>query len=460
MGVTTVLVIDFFPDANLAERLMNILQSSLRSATIVLNEVFSEKCDPRDFAVLLSQHDPALCFIILSTKTVLENRALLSTLVAREGKTIVVLVDDPEKEVIIQLLKLGFSDFLMPPLREIEILPHIWRMTEPRTGETTNDPSILDVGLPRLVGRSASFLKEIKKIPVSAKCDASVLITGETGTGKELCARAIHGLSSRALNPFVPVNCGAIPIELVENELFGHESGAFTGAAGARDGILHEANGGTIFLDEIDCLPLVAQVKLLRFLQDKEYRPLGSKKIVKADVRIISASNTNLESAVKDGVVRLDLYYRLNAIPLALPPLRERREDIPLLAKHFAVQYAIENQKKVPLFSPEALGRLMLYDWPGNVRQLEHIIQLAILFCENYVIQAEDIILPNTKSTADGDSFQQAKAKVIAQFESSYIQALLHVYQGNITRAAKAAKKNRRAFWELMRKHQIDAHST
>jgi DNA-binding NtrC family response regulator len=289
-----------------------------------------------------------------------------------------------------------------------------------------------------------------------AKCDANVLIAGETGTGKELYARAIHYGSSREGRPFTPVNCGAIPTELVENELFGHERGAYTSAATFQAGLIEEANGGTLFLDEIDCLPVFAQVKLLRFLQEKEYRPLGSAKIRRADVRIIAASNLNLEDAVAQGRVRQDLYYRLNIISLILPPLRERREDIPLLARHFLARYAVELDKEVDDFSQEAMQLLMVHHWPGNVRELEHVIERALVLCEGSVLEASDMVISPAGKTGAQQSLQEAKAREIARFERDYIHGLLSACKGNITRAAQVAKKNRRAFWQLIQKHHID----
>jgi DNA-binding NtrC family response regulator len=288
-----------------------------------------------------------------------------------------------------------------------------------------------------------------------AKCDANVLIAGETGTGKELYARAIHYGSSRVGRPFMPINCGAIPAELVENELFGHERGAYTSAATLQAGLIEEANGGTLFLDEIDCLPVFAQVKLLRFLQEKEYRPLGSTKIRRADVRIIAASNLNMEEAVANGKVRQDLYYRLNIISLILPPLRERREDIPLLARHFLGRYSAELDKEVNDFTEEAMQLLMVHHWPGNVRELEHVIERAIVLCEGPVLEARDLVI-SPAGNGGQQSLQEAKAKEIARFERDYIQGLLSACKGNITHAAQVAKKNRRAFWQLIQKHQID----
>jgi DNA-binding NtrC family response regulator len=311
------------------------------------------------------------------------------------------------------------------------------------------------LGLRQLIGESPVFLAAKEKIALVAPYNVNVLILGETGTGKELFARAIHYLSPRARQPFVPVNCGAIPLDLVENELFGHDRGAFTGALTTVHGLIYEASGGTIFLDETDCLPSQAQVKLLRFLQEKEYRPLGSAKTCHADVRVIAAANTDVAAAVKDGKFRQDLYHRLNIIPLILPRLSDRREDIPLLARHFLAKYTEEFQKPATDFSPEALRRLLLYEWPGNVRELEHVVERAVVLSQHPVIEAADLLLDFVKPTASRLSFRQAKTAAVTQFEQMYIRELLAVYHGNITKAAQAAEKNRRAFWQLIRKHRI-----
>jgi DNA-binding NtrC family response regulator len=286
-----------------------------------------------------------------------------------------------------------------------------------------------------------------------------VLISGETGTGKELCARAIHYLSPRTFKPFVPVNCGAMPVELVENELFGHKRGAFTSAATSEHGLIHEADGGTLFLDEIDLLPALAQVKLLRFLQDKEYRPLGSNKTYTADIRLIAATNIDPEEASRQGIIRQDLFYRLNIISLVLPPLRERKEDIMLLANHYLSIYAKKFQRPIEGFTAEAKQRMLMYDWPGNVRELEHAVERAVVLTDNALIQGAEIILSRRKVQSQLESFSVAKTKSIAQFERRYIHDLLLAYGGNVTHAAAAASKNRRALWVLIRKHHIDMQS-
>ena len=370
---------------------------------------------------------------------------------------IIVVLESCEPEQVVELLEHGAADFITSPLRASEVLPRALKAIKtPENNSRNRGVNGSQFGFKKVIGKSPVFLDQLRRIPMIAKCDANVLIAGETGTGKELYARAIHYGSSREGRPFMPVNCGAIPAELVENELFGHERGAFTSAATLQTGLIEEANGGTLFLDEIDCLPVFAQVKLLRFLQEKEYRPLGSTKIRRADVRIIAASNLNLEEAVANGRVRQDLYYRLNIISLILPPLRERREDISLLARHFLERYASELDKEVFDFSDEAIQMLMVHNWPGNVRELEHVIERAVVLCEGTVLQPHDLVISPAVGTDAEQSLQEAKAKVIARFERDYIQGLLSACKGNITRAAQVAKKNRRAFWQLIQKHQID----
>ena len=316
------------------------------------------------------------------------------------------------------------------------------------------------LGLKELLGKSPIFLSEINKIPVVAKSDISVLISGETGTGKEMVARVIHYQSPRATRPFVPLNCGAIPIELLENELFGHEHGAFTGAGGSRIGLIQEADKGTLFLDEVDSLPALAQVKLLRFLQDKEYRPLGSTKTRKGDVRIIAASNANLEQAVANGTLRRDLYYRLNVVPIVLPPLRKRAgegvNDILLLARHFLAEQAARLHSPASSFSPEAERKLMIYSWPGNVRELEHVVERVVVLSTQPVIHEEQIVFPEESEQPVRLPFREAKAHAVAAFETKYIQDLLLIYKGNISRAAEAARKERRTFFQLLKKHHIN----
>jgi two-component system response regulator GlrR len=410
---------------------------------------------------LISRSNPAIVFLFESASSKEQMKELLE-LIRKDFPAIpvVVLVEaatDPNE--MLAWLRLGAADFLTVPLTAIDVLPRVWRLLESTDVKAPLQTHLAEQQVSELVGENQKFLKEIEKIPSIAKCEASVLISGETGTGKELCARAIHYLSARSRQAFIPINCGAIPADLVENELFGHESGAYTGAKTSRPGLIQEAQGGTLFLDEIDCLPLIAQVKLLRFLQEKEFRSLGSTKICKANVRIIAATNSDCEEAVLSGKLRRDLFYRLNVIPLNLPSLRERGEDVLLLARHFLVKHGAELNKQITGFSPNALRKLYFYEWPGNVRELEHIIMRAVVLSDNKIISADDITLLDHKDPWLSESFQEAKHRVVEDFESAYIRSLLLRCSGNISEAARMARKNRRAFWELIRKHHISVKS-
>jgi DNA-binding NtrC family response regulator len=379
---------------------------------------------------------------------------------ARQGSPIVAVVSGAEPALVTEMIAQGANDFIIPPLRPADVLPRVWRLI----GQQEKDDSDVEelkqkLGLTRLVGESPLFIAELKKISAIAQCHASVLITGETGTGKEVYARAVHQLSPRAGSPFLVVNCGAIPVELIENELFGHQAGAYTSALSAATGLVREAEGGTLFLDEINSLPLPAQSKLLRLLQDREYVPLGSAKVCKADIRVIAATNTNLEEAVRTGQFRKDLFYRLNVIPVTLPSLRDRAADVRRLARHFLSKFSSQLGKGPKELSPAAMQTLVAYDWPGNVRELENIIERAVVLSSAATIESVDIQLPQPVHACNGDSFRALKAKVVAQFERQYIEDALAQY-GSIGKAARAAGKNRRAFWELMRKHDIRPTAT
>jgi DNA-binding NtrC family response regulator len=312
-----------------------------------------------------------------------------------------------------------------------------------------------------LIGYSKPFLRVIQQGMRVAHTDVTLVVMGETGTGKELVARAVHYCSTRQGGPFVPVNCGALPDHLVENELFGHMKGAYTDASSPEKGLIAEAEGGTLFLDEVDSLSKSAQVKLLRFLQDREYRPLGSARSQSANVRVLAATNADLWHLVQSKQFREDLYYRINVLALRLPPLRERIEDIAPLALHFLHRYATQYRREAQQFSAEALNKLRAYGWPGNVRELETVIQRSLLLTSASIIQADDIELPVPYAcTGSGDaSFREAKLRVVEQFERAYLISLLSAHKGNITQAAKQAGKERRTFARLLQKHQLGGNT-
>jgi two-component system response regulator GlrR len=367
---------------------------------------------------------------------------------------------DLDAASIASILAQGVSDFTALPFDCEECVARIHLMSSRAAQLRTADiRKVLSPATREIVGMSPMFMRQLSLLPTIAGCNAGVLILGETGTGKEVFAEAIHYLSSRASKPWVAVNCGGIPTELFESELFGHVKGAFTNALQARAGLVREAEGGTLFLDEVDSLPYGSQGKLLRFLQDKTYRPVGSSQQAVADVRVIAASNEDLPRLVSERRFRQDLFFRLNALSLTLPALRERREDVPALARHFVAR-ACESARRAPLtISPELLLQWMTHDWPGNVRELRHAVERAVLFTSADAAcirpAAESSRLPQ-KGSLDS-SFRSAKARVVNHFERNYLEMLLQSCDGNITRAAEVARKNRRAFFELLRKHRIQA---
>ena len=457
MHTETVLLLEFETGGQLGTTLRQILDSCPDPEfTVAYHTCRSVDVIDNELSEIIVSRKPLLILLVLPRVPLKSLNTLFRMLEpAASGARIVVVVES-DQEDLIELVRPNVVDFIIAPLRDAEVLLRVRRLLNQTNQEQRTRQALKEkLGLQQLLGQNPIFASEIGKIPSVARSDASVLISGETGTGKEMVARAIHHLSPRADKPFIPINCGAIPIELLENELFGHDRGAFTGATGPRDGLIREAEEGTLFLDEVNCMPSFAQVKLLRFLQSKEYRRLGSTKSLNGNVRIIAASNADLEAEIAAGTMRRDLYYRLNVVPIVLPPLRARGNDIVLLARHFLAQYAAKLNSPAVDFSPEAERKLLLYSWPGNVRELEHVIERVLILCTEKTIQAEHIVLPSETSSSPL-SFQEMKANVISQFETTYIQSLLTVYKGNITKAAQAAQKERRTFWELVRKHNID----
>ncbi len=312
-----------------------------------------------------------------------------------------------------------------------------------------------------VLGQSAAHHRLLQLAASAASTDAEVLILGPSGVGKELYARLIHESSPRAPGAFVPVNCGALPPELFENELFGHAHGAYTGAATRSQGLVHEAHRGTLFLDEVDALHVANQVKLLRLIQQKEYRPLGEARLRKVDIRIIAATNAELLPAVQEGRFRSDLFFRLRVLPLEVPPLKDRREDIPLLLEHFLERYSAEYGKQKVRFSARAHARLLSYEWPGNVRELENCVRFLLCTYPGAEVDADCLPLlqgfsqePESAQVSQ-ERFQAAKKKVVNTFERSYLEEMLDAHGGNIAAAARASGKHRRAFYELMRRHGL-----
>ena len=305
-----------------------------------------------------------------------------------------------------------------------------------------------------IVTRSPLMLRLLEQARLVAQSDVSVLINGQSGTGKEIFAQAIHNASPRNSKPFIAINCGALPEQLLESELFGHARGAFTGAVSNREGLFQAAEGGTLFLDEIGDMPAPLQVKLLRVLQERKVRPLGSNRDIDINVRIISATHRDLPKAMARGEFREDLYYRLNVVSLKIPALAERTEDIPLLANHLLRQAAERHKPFVRAFSTDAMKRLMTASWPGNVRQLVNVIEQCVALTSSPVIsdalveqalEGENTALP---------TFVEARN----QFELNYLRKLLQITKGNVTHAARMAGRNRTEFYKLLSRHELDAN--
>jgi transcriptional regulator with GAF, ATPase, and Fis domain len=316
-----------------------------------------------------------------------------------------------------------------------------------------------------LVGQSPCFLQAVRHVPSAAKSDVTLLVSGETGTGKELVARAVHYLSPRAGRPFVDLNCGALPDSLLEDELFGHDPGAFTDARGPRRGLIEQAEGGTLFLDEVDGLTSRGQVVLLRVLQDKTFRRLGSSQQNRADVRFIAATNAALEELVRARAFRSDLYYRLAVLLVQLPALRQRPEDILLLASHFLEKHRVPD-RPVPRLSDDARVALLSYVWPGNVRELENAIVRAIQLGGSDEIGPAQLGIPTivpaqaepaaAPPLSYASSLAARKRQLIASFERDYLTQLMREHAGNVTRAARTAGKDRRDLGKLLKKHHLD----
>jgi two-component system response regulator GlrR len=368
---------------------------------------------------------------------------------------VVLIASGPEG--IALATRCGASDVVTRPLSGAELA---FRVGRTPAGDSRGDkrrPRKSDV----IIG-SGSWIKELyDRIAMVAATDVTVAIFGESGTGKELVARTIHNSSQRNDAPFVVVNCAAIPETLLEDELFGHVRGAFTDATRDREGLLAAAHTGTLFLDEIGELPIPLQAKLLRVLQSQEFRRIGDDQDRRVDVRIITATNRDLDQLVARGSFRQDLYYRINVFPMHMPPLRERPDDIALLVHHFVQKYRARLGKNVDGVSPGALARLAAYDFPGNVRELENKIHQAMVLTAGSTIEEDHIALPPAASatTVRVDvtrSFRDLKQETIDTFERSYLTELLRMHRGNLAQAARAAGMDRKNLWALVERHGLD----
>jgi two-component system, NtrC family, response regulator HydG len=381
-------------------------------------------------------------------------------------------------ETALQAVKGGAYDYLTKPFEDVEQVARSVAKAAERKALWDRNRQLENQlrereGLPPdgLVGASPPVREVQRMIDAVAYSATTVLITGESGTGKELVARALHGRSPRKSQPFVALNCGALTETLLESELFGHIKGAFTGAQRDQKGLFDAADGGTIFLDEIGDIPLSTQVRLLRVLQEGEIKRVGSADSVKVDVRVLAATHRDLPKLVKSGRFREDLFYRLNVINIPLPPLRERAEDVPLLAHHFLRRYADRLGKRVKTLTPEALELLCGYRWPGNVRELENAVERAVVLCRGDAVTPADLppavtgrTAPLVREVPSGgeeqhwltQSYATAKEQALRRFEKSYVEALMKACDNNISAAARKAGMDRSNFKRVLRKYRTD----
>jgi two-component system response regulator GlrR len=346
----------------------------------------------------------------------------------------------------------GVFGFLTKPFEASELLALLARAVALQPAPPAAAAAPTDAWRADILTASPRMLALLSEAALVARSQASVLIRGESGTGKELLARAIHRASPRQHGPFVAINCAAIPETLLESELFGHARGAFTGAAQAQTGLFQQAHGGTLFLDEIGDMPLPLQVKLLRVLQERQVRPLGAAQAIDVDVRIVSATHRDLDAAVAAGQFREDLYYRLNVVALHLPPLRQRREDIALLAQHALQALAPRLHRRVTGFTADALDLLQQQDWPGNVRQLMNVVEQCCALSTTSRIPASSVARALRVKPSTLPPLAQARE----QFERDYLAQLLKLCQGNVAQAARLAGRNRTEFYRLLGKHHLD----
>jgi len=446
MAIGNILVVD--DDPNLLELLRIRLESGNYRATTALREEDALKSAQEqvfDLAIVdlkLSQGDG----IVLMQALHLINPQM----------PVIILTAHGSIETAVEAMRKGAYSYLTKPFEPQDLFLQLERALENRrlSSEVSRLKNLLKekYDFDNIVAKSGKMHKVLEMVARIAQTDSTVYIHGESGTGKELIAKAIHLAGARKNNPFIALNCAALPETLLESELFGHEKGAFTGAIRSTKGLFTQAHDGSLFLDEIGDMPPSLQAKLLRVLQERQFYPLGSERPVEVDVRVIVATQKDLEEAVKKGEFREDLFYRIHVIPIRLPPLRERKEDIPPLVEYFLKKFNRLMKKEVEGLTAAAMQRLMLHDWPGNVRELENTIEYAVAMTQQSWIQ-EDWIL-QTRTLQAPEPLKSLKESKEA-FEKTYLVNLLQISEGNISRAAKLAGKYRADFYDLLKKHGL-----
>jgi DNA-binding NtrC family response regulator len=376
-------------------------------------------------------------------------------------------------ETAVEAMKLGAFDYIPKPFTPDEVSIVVKKAIEKKSLLSENIYLRQELqekyGFHNMVGKSKKMQEIYRIIAKVATTDSTVLIYGQSGTGKELIARAIHFNSPRREKQFVPVDCAVLSENLLESELFGHVRGSFTGAITTKPGLFEVADGGTVFLDEVGNISLAIQAKLLRVLQEREFTPVGGTKVKKVDIRLIAATNKDLEKMIKEETFREDLYYRLNIVPITLPALKERQDDIPILAVHFLKKYAEEIGKTIKGFTPEAMERLMRYPWPGNVRELENVIERTVVMIEEEMVQVEHLILPGQQekdvlenhipmtSEELKELKKQMRERAVEEIERAFVLNALERNHWNVTRAAEEVGMLRPNFQALMRKYNLRA---
>ena len=460
MAAGKILVVD--DDTNLIELVKMRLESAGYDVTAAVQE------DDAINAVKAQSFDLCLLDLMLSQR---DGLSLMEEVHAiAPDVPAIILTAHGSIESAVEAMRKGAYSYLTKPFEPQDLLLQIDRALEHRrlSSEINRLKGLLEekYDFANMIARSAKMRSVLDIVTRIAKLDSTVYLHGESGTGKELIAKATHLASDRREKSFVALNCAALPETLLESELFGHEKGSFTGAVRSTRGLFTQAHGGTLFLDEIGDMPLATQSKLLRALQERQFYPVGSDIPVDVDVRVIVATNKDLEEQVKKGRFRDDLFYRIHVIPINLPPLRERKEDIVPLVESFVKKFSQQMKKEVKGLTPEALRKLMLHDWPGNVRELENTIEYAIAMTQNEVITDDYVLQTKAVPSENGAAFAAEKHSVPSQgfkslkdardaFERDYLVQVLAMTEGNVSQAAKLAGKYRADFYDLLKKHDL-----